>query len=169
MAEFAEIEPDLAEWDYGDYESLRSVDIHRGRPGWNVFRDGCPNGESAAQICARADRLIIRLHTMEGNIALFSHGHFGAALAARWIGLPMIEAKHFRLGTASLSILGSDPHHPDVPVIELWNSPPYSAFHPPPVAIVLERSVIEQQSIQRWENEGGREFNGSANERSNNQ
>jgi len=116
------IEADLAEWDYGDYEGLRSVDIRMQRADWNIFRDGCPHGESPAQISERADRLIAHLRTLDGNIALFSHGQFGCALAARWIGLPLVDAQHFALGTASLSILGDDPHHPEVAVIALWNA-----------------------------------------------
>ena len=108
----AEIEPDLAEWDYGDYEGQRSVDICQERPDWNLFRDGCPHGETPAQVSDRADRLIARLRALDGNIALFSHGQFGCVLAARWIGLPLIEGPHFLLNTASLGILGYEPHHP---------------------------------------------------------
>lgn len=118
----AEIEADLAEWDYGDYEGQRSVDIRKQRAGWNVFRDGCPQGETPVQVCGRADRLIGRLRAFEGNVALFSHGQFGCVLAARWIALPLIEAQHFALGPASLSILGYDPHHPGVAIIALWNA-----------------------------------------------
>ena len=118
----AEIEPDLAEWDYGDYEGRISVDIRKEQPDWDVFRDGCPHGEMPAQISDRADRLIAHLRSLDGNVALFSHGQFGCVLAARWIGLPVIEAQHFQLGTASLSVLGNDPHHPEVPVIALWNT-----------------------------------------------
>ena len=118
-----EIEPDLAEWDYGDYEGQRSVDILEARPDWNVYRDGCPRGEMPAQVSARADRLISRLLKQDGNIALFAHGQFGSVLAARWIGLAVAEAEHFMLGTASLSILAFDPHHTGVPVIALWNAP----------------------------------------------
>ena len=114
-------EPDLVEWDYGDYEGKTSVDICRQRPGWNVFRDGCPHGESPAQVSARADRLIARLRRETGNIALFSHGQFGAALAARWVGLAVAEARHLSLDVASTSVLACDPHHPEVPVIALWN------------------------------------------------
>lgn len=117
-----EIEPDLAEWDYGDYEGQRSVDILEVRPDWNVYRDGCPRGEMPAQVSARADRLISRLLKLDGNIALFAHGQFGSVLAARWIGLAVAEAEHFMLGTASLSILAFDPHHAGVPVIALWNA-----------------------------------------------
>jgi broad specificity phosphatase PhoE len=118
----SEIEPNLAEWDYGDYEGQRSVDILEERPDWNVYRDGCPRGEMPAQVSARADRLISRLLKLDGNIALFTHGQFGSVLAARWIGLAVAEAEHFMLGTASLGILAFDPHHTAVPVIALWNA-----------------------------------------------
>jgi broad specificity phosphatase PhoE len=119
-----DVEPDLAEWDYGDYEGLRSADICDGRPGWNLFRDGCPNGESPAQVCRRADRLIAHVRGMEGDVALFSHGQFGAVLAARWIGLEVVEGQHFSIGPASLSLLGYDNDHPTVPVMALWNAVP---------------------------------------------
>lgn len=122
LGETAEIEQDLAEWDYGDYEGKQSVDIRKDRPGWNVYRDGCPGGETPVQILGRADRLIQRLRGLGGNIALFSHGQFGAALAVRWIGLPVVAGQHFSLGETSLSILSNDPHHPEVPVIALWNA-----------------------------------------------
>ncbi len=84
----SEVEPDLTEWDYGEYEGQRTVDIREGRPDWNVFRDGCPGGETTAHVSDRADRLIARLLALSGNIALFSHGQFGSVLAARWIGMP---------------------------------------------------------------------------------
>jgi probable phosphoglycerate mutase len=122
----AKIEPDLSEWDYGVYEGQRSDDIREARPNWNAFRDGCPRGEAPAEVSDRADRLIARFQAHEGNIALFSHGQFGAALAARWIGLPVIDGQHFPLGAASLSILGHTPGHPDVRAIELWNAAPAS-------------------------------------------
>jgi len=121
-----EIEPDLTEWDYGDYEGKRSVDIRKERPDWTIFRDGCPQGEMPAQISARADRLLARLCKLDGNIALFSHGQFGGVLATRWIELAVIEAQHFPLGTASVSIFTFDSHHPTVPVIALWNTAPHS-------------------------------------------
>jgi broad specificity phosphatase PhoE len=117
-----EIDPDLVEWNYGDYEGKRTVDIHEERPGWNVWRDGCPHGETPANISDRADRLLVRLSALSGNVALFSHGQFGAALAARWIGLAVIEAQHFALGPASISILAHEAGHPKVPVIALWNA-----------------------------------------------
>jgi probable phosphoglycerate mutase len=118
----AEIEPDLAEWDYGDYEGLRTAEILKSQPDWNLFRDGCPHGEMPGEISKRADRLITRLRMLEGNIALFSHGHFGRVLAARWIGLPVNEAQRFLLSTASLSILGYEHNNVAEPVISLWNA-----------------------------------------------
>ncbi|MFM9925197.1 histidine phosphatase family protein [Variovorax sp. H27-G14] len=118
------IETDLVEWDYGDDEGLRSADIRKTRPDWNVWRDGCPNGETPDELAIRADRLIGHLSKREGNVALFSHGQFGAALAARWIGLPLIAGAHFALHPASVSILGHEPAHPHRRVIELWNEMP---------------------------------------------
>jgi len=118
----AEIEPDLAEWDYGDYEGLRSAEIEAERPGWSIFRNGCPNGESPEAIAARADRLIGRLSGLSGNVALFSHGHFGAVLATRWIGLPVIEGRHFPLAPCSVSRLAFAARHPEDRVIDLWNA-----------------------------------------------
>jgi broad specificity phosphatase PhoE len=122
LGDIAEIEPDLAEWGYGDYEGQRPVDIRKARPDWNVFRDGCPHGETPAQVSERADRLIARLRTLEGNTALFSHGHFGRVLAARWIGLPVGQAQHFLLSTGSLSILGYEHNLATEPAIVLWNA-----------------------------------------------
>lgn len=119
----AEVAADLAEWDYGDYEGQRPEEIRKARPDWNVFRDGAPGGESAAQVCERADRLIARLRTLEGNLVIFSHGHFGRVLAARWIGLPTRQAQQFLLGTASLSILGYEHNRAEEPAIVLWNAP----------------------------------------------
>ena len=117
----AEIEPDLAEWDYGAYEGQKTTEIWQQRPGWNLFRDGCPGGELPAQVSDRADRVIASLGDQQGNIALFSHGQFGCALAARWIGLPVIEGQHFLLYAASISILGYNPSHPEVRVISSLN------------------------------------------------
>ena len=122
----AVIEPDLAEWDYGDYEGKYPVDTLKERPNWNLFRDGSPGGESPAQVSARADRLIKKLQALEGNVALFSHRQFGCVLAARWIGLMAVEGQHFALGPASLSILGHEASHPKTRVIALWNTVPAS-------------------------------------------
>ena len=122
LGSVAEVEPDLAEWDYGDYEGQCSVDIRKARPDWNLFRDGCPNGEMPAHVSDRADRLIARLSKLEGNVGLFSHGHFGRVLAARWIGLLICEAQHLQLDTASLSVLGYEHNRVESPVLVLWNS-----------------------------------------------
>jgi len=115
------VEPDLAEWDYGDYDGLRSVDIRVGRPDWNIVRDGCPNGESPAQITARADRVVALLSSLTGRVAVFSHGHFGRCLAARWICLELSAVQNLLLGTASYGILGYDPGHLENRVIAQWN------------------------------------------------
>ncbi len=131
----AKIEPSLAEWDYGAYEGLRSPEILADRPRWNIFRDGCPGGESPAQVRTRADRLIARLRLLPGNVVLFTHGHFGRAFAVRWLGLPLREAQHLLLGTASLSILGYEPKPAGPPVISLWNEPgPAASSRPRPRA-----------------------------------
>jgi probable phosphoglycerate mutase len=124
LGQHAEIKPDLAEWDYGDYEGKLSSDIRKNRPDWNAFRDGCPNGEMPAQVSARADRLIAALGTTGGTVAVFSHGQFGLALAARWLRLPVAEGQSFLLATGSLSILSYNSAHPEVPVIALWNATP---------------------------------------------
>jgi probable phosphoglycerate mutase len=116
-----EISEDLAEWDYGAYEGQRAVDIRELRPGWDIWKDGCPDGEMPADVSARADRLIARLGTLQGNIALFTHGHFGCALAARWIELAIAEGQHFVLAPASLGILSFVPRHAEVRAISLWN------------------------------------------------
>jgi probable phosphoglycerate mutase len=118
----AEIVPDLAEWDYGQYEGWQSADIRLTRPGWTVYRDGCPGGEDASQVSNRADRLIAKLQVLSGNVALFSHGQFACSFAARWIGSPVTLGQHFMLGTASLSKLACNPDHPDIRVIVHWNT-----------------------------------------------
>jgi probable phosphoglycerate mutase len=115
------LEPDLAEWDYGDYEGRRSVDIRRERPDWNLFQDGCPGGETPAQVSERADRILARLRTLQGNIAICSHGDLGRVLGARWIGLTVEQAQRFVLNTASLSVLGYEHDRIDRPAIMLWN------------------------------------------------
>ena len=122
LEKMARVETDLAEWDYGDYEGRTSREICAERPGWAIFHDGCPHGETPVQVSARADRLIADLLPLAGNIALFSHGQFSRALAARWIGLAVVEAEHFSFGTAALGILGYSPDHPDIRVISVWNA-----------------------------------------------
>jgi probable phosphoglycerate mutase len=117
-----QIDPDLTEWDYGDYEGTRLADIRRDRPRWNIFRDGCPHGEMPADVSARVDRLIARARAVDGDVALCSHGHLGRVLAARWVGLPIEAGGHFVLGTASVSVLGYEHERLDEPAIVHWNT-----------------------------------------------
>lgn len=116
----AEVDPDLWEWDYGEYEGLRSAEIRARRPGWVVFRDGAPDGESSADVAARADRVIDRVRAVEGDSLLFSSGHFSRVLAARWIGLGPDAGRLLALSTAAVCVLGYD-HDRTEPVIRLWN------------------------------------------------
>lgn len=117
----AETDPDLVEWNYGQYEGLRSAEILAKRPDWQLFRDGCPGGESPAQIGERADRVVHRVRAVSANVLLFSSGHFIRVLAACWLALGSVSAgKYFLLSTASLSALGYE-HNFSQPVIRLWN------------------------------------------------
>lgn len=117
----AETDPDLVEWNYGQYEGLRSDEILAKRPDWQLFRDGCPGGESPAAISERADRVVRRARAVAGDVLLFSSGHFIRVLAARWLALGSASAgKYFLLSTASLSALGYE-HNLSQPVIRLWN------------------------------------------------
>jgi probable phosphoglycerate mutase len=116
-------DPDLVEWDYGDYEGLVRSEIDRMNPSWNIFRDGCPGGESPAQVVERAQRVIARVRSGSGDAALFSHGHFGRALAALWAGLRLEDAGRLVLGTAGVGILGYDRGSALHPGLALWNAP----------------------------------------------
>jgi broad specificity phosphatase PhoE len=116
----AEVDRDLVEWNYGDYEGRRTIEIHEERPDWQLFRDGCPDGDSPAQVGARADRVVGRVRALQGDVLLFSSGHFLRVLAARWLGLEPGAGKYFMLSTASLSALGYE-HNPSEPVIRLWD------------------------------------------------
>jgi len=120
LGERMELRDALLEWDYGDYEGITSEEIHRDRPDWLLWRDGCPGGESPASIGARADEVVAELLGIEGTAAVFAHGHMLRVLTARWLGLPPSEGRHFTLGTATLSRLGWE--HDDR-VIERWNAP----------------------------------------------
>lgn len=115
------IEPDLHEWQYGDYEGRRTKEIRQERPDWLIFRDGCPGGESPEAVASRADRVIERLRRESGNVLLFSHAHFLRIFAVRWLGFPPAAAKGFRLSTASLSIFGYEHECVDEPTMWLWN------------------------------------------------
>jgi broad specificity phosphatase PhoE len=117
----AEVDSDLVEWNYGAYEGLRTADIRRERPDWQLFRDGCPGGESPAQVRARAENVLSRVRAVRGDVLIFSSGHFIRVLAARWIGLePSAHSMSFLLSTASLSAVGYE-HEISNPVIRLWN------------------------------------------------
>jgi broad specificity phosphatase PhoE len=117
----AEIDNDLVEWNYGDYEGRRTIEIRAERPGWQIFRDGCPGGESPEKVAARADRVIARLRAIGDDVLLFSSGHFSRIFAARWLGLEPAAGRFFTLDTASLSELGYEKNL-CAPVIRLWNS-----------------------------------------------
>jgi broad specificity phosphatase PhoE len=116
----AEVDRDLLEWNYGQYEGRRTAEILAERPGWQLFRDGCPGGESADQIGSRADRVVSRLRAIHGDVLLFSSGHFLRVLASRWLGLEPGAGRYFLLSTASLSALDYE-HDRSEPVIRLWN------------------------------------------------
>jgi len=117
----AEFDKDLVEWDYGQYEGRRTAEILAERPGWELFRDGCPGGESPQQVSVRADRVVKRVREVEGDVLIFTSGHVMRVLAVRWLGLePSVNCKFFMLSTASLSALGYE-HNLSRPVIRLWN------------------------------------------------
>ncbi len=116
----AEVDRDLVEWDYGRYEGRRTAEILAERPDWQLFRDGCPGGESPNQVGARADRVVSRVRAVHGDVLLFSSGHFLRVLAARWLGLEPAAGRYFLLGTASLSALGYE-HTLSEAVIRLWD------------------------------------------------
>ena len=117
----AETDPDLVEWDYGEYEGTLRADILRRDPNWKIYRDGCPGGESPAQVAARANGVVARARAVQGNVLIFSSGHFLRVLAARWLALEPVHAGCFVLNTASLSILGYE-HDLSEPVIRSWNA-----------------------------------------------
>jgi probable phosphoglycerate mutase len=116
----AVVEPALMEWNYGEYEGLTPKQIHATRPGWMIFRDGCPGGEAPAEVGERADRVIARVRAAPGDVALFAHGHLFRVLVARWIGLPATAGRHFLLDTATLNVLG---YYRDSPAVKVWNAP----------------------------------------------
>jgi len=124
----ADIDRDLLEWNYGEYEGLRTAEIHAKRPDWQLFRDGCPGGESPGAVGARADRMVNRVRKVEGDVLIFSSGHFLRVLTARWLGLEPPAGRYFLLSTASLSALTYD-HDLSQPVIQLWNDTHHLMHH----------------------------------------
>jgi probable phosphoglycerate mutase len=115
-----QIDPDLIEWNYGEYEGLTPEQVQRSAPGWMIFTDGCPGGESPDQVGARVDRVIGRVRDVAGRVALFAHGHLFRVFAARWIGLPPTHGRHFLLDTSTLNILG---YYRGIPALKCWNAP----------------------------------------------
>ena len=120
LGDQAVIDPDLAEWNYGEYEGLTPKQIQDMAPGWLIFRDGCPGGETPDQVGARVDRVIARLRAVDGDTALFAHGHVLRLFVARWIGLPPSAGQHFLLDTGTLSVLS---YYYDLPAVRAWNGP----------------------------------------------
>jgi probable phosphoglycerate mutase len=127
LGELAEARDDLREWDYGEYEGLTTAAIREARPGWSLWRDGCPGGESAADVGARADRVIAEARSADGDAAVFGHGHMLRVLAARWLGLPASNGALFALGTGTLSTLG---YEREAPVMLRWNEAPSTGASP---------------------------------------
>lgn len=149
------IDHDLAEWDNGDYEGKTHAEIFALRPNWNLFRDGCPNGELPADIAMRAERLVASFSKLDGNVAVFAHSHLGRVLAARWIGLALEYAECFLLNTASVSILSFDREAGKQRSLMLWNSTPQNLLSEPPLQERLSTSGMKRRPLERWENEGG--------------
>ena len=138
----AEVEPDLVEWNYGDYEGRTSAAIQVERPDWDLFRDGCPGGESPEQIGARADRAVRRVRAVGGDVLLFSSGHFLRVFAARWLGLDAGAGRYCVLGTASLSAVGYE-HNRSEPVIRFWDEMPHD------VRISAPQGRGQREKVQR--------------------
>jgi len=120
LGDKAVVDADLAEWNYGDYEGLTTIQIHEAAPGWLIFRDGCPGGETPDEVGRRADRIVARAREADGDVVLFAHGHILRALAARWLGMPVSAGQHFMLNTSTLSVLT---FYRGIPAVETWNAP----------------------------------------------
>jgi len=118
FGDVAVVDPDLQEWDYGSYGGRTGAEIHEERPGWMIWRDGVPGGETVAAVGTRADRVIARLAEIDGDVALFAHGHFLRVLAARWCGLDAVEGEHLAFSAGALSVVG---HDRQAPIIWRWN------------------------------------------------
>ena len=120
LGDQAIVESDLLEWNYGSYEGRTAEEIQKDSPGWLIFRDGCPGGETPEQVARRVDRVIARSREVGGNVALFAHGHVLRVLGARWIGLPAQSGQHFLLSTGTFSVLS---YYRTIPAIRIWNGP----------------------------------------------
>jgi len=120
LGKAAAIEPDVIEWNYGEYEGLTTKQIQSARPGWSVFYHGCPGGETPDEVAARADRVVAKVRAIEGNVALFAHGHILRVLAARWTDSQASFGEHLLLDTATISVLG---YYYETPALKIWNAP----------------------------------------------
>lgn len=120
LGEPAQVDPDLLEWNYGEYEGLTSAEIRERAPGWLIFTDGAPGGERPDDVSRRVDRVIARARAAPGNVALFAHGHLLRSLAARWLGWPVAAGLHFLLDTGTVNILSA---YREAPAIKRWNAP----------------------------------------------
>jgi len=120
LGEVAQRDADLAEWNYGAYEGLTPKQIREIAPGWLIFRDGCPSGETPEHVGTRVDRVIARVRAVNGDVALFAHGHVLRVLGARWLGLPASAGRHFLLDTGTLSVLSD---YRGIPAVRIWNWP----------------------------------------------
>jgi broad specificity phosphatase PhoE len=120
LGQQAEVDNDLREWNYGEYEGLTIKQIQAQRPSWMIFTDGCPKGESPDEIQARIDRVIKRVRAVEGDVALFAHGHFLRCFGARWLGLRAEEGRFFLLDPATVSVLS---YYRGIPAVKRWNAP----------------------------------------------
>lgn len=125
LGDLATIDPDLIEWRYGEYEGLTAAQINAIAPGWLIFRDGCPGGESPADVHARVDRVIARVRAVESDVVLFAHGHLLRVLAARWLGLPAGAGQHFLHDTGTLDVLS---YYREIPALKIWNAPIIAPF-----------------------------------------
>ena len=121
FGDVAQVDPDLVEWDYGRFEGMRTRDILKERPDWELYRDGCPGGESPGDVAARADRFIARVLRIEGDVVAFSSGHIIRMIAARWLGLPPDAGRFFYCRPASVGVLSFEHKNRDEPIIGLWN------------------------------------------------
>jgi broad specificity phosphatase PhoE len=120
LGDQSQIDADLLEWHYGEYEGLTAPEIDIRHPGWRLFNDGCPGGESPADVASRVDRVIARIRRVEGDVALFAHGHVFRVFAARWLGLAPAAGSHFLLDPATVSVLS---HYGGRPAVKCWNAP----------------------------------------------
>jgi len=120
LGERAEVDSDLREWNYGEYEGLTPQEIHARRPSWMIFTDGCPSGESPDEVQARIDRVIKKVRAVEGDVALFAHGHFLRSFGARWLGLRAEEGRFFLLDPATVSVVS---YYRGIPAVKRWNAP----------------------------------------------